>query len=538
MIALSNAFRTTFGQDIFLQKYMHNGCETWSDLARTLADDVCASWLHRDEVDEIAYLIREMKFVPAGRYLYYAGRDTKFFNNCFAMHATDTREGWSELIGNSVNALMCGGGVGAYYGLIRPRGSLLQRTGGVASGPVPLMMMMNEAGRHVQQGGSRRSALWAGLPWWHRDIPEFIEAKNWSREVQLAKAVNFNYPAPLDMTNISVCLDDSFLEQPNLALFHKIVRQMCWNGEPGLAFNFGASLMEVCRNACTEFISQHDSDVCNLGSLNLSRIHTLKEFRHVTRLAAKFLVCGSLKSELPYQKCRDVRRDHRKIGLGLMGVHEWLLARGYNYQVVPELHTWLKAYKDYSEDGANALTDNIGLPRLERYRAVAPSGTISILAGTSSGMEPLFSLAAYRRYLEGSRWRAQYYVDPTAEYIVKHYDIDPNTIETAYKLASRPEQRIKFQADLQDYVDMGISSTLNLPEWGSMHNNEDTVGGLAMLIRQYMPRLRGITAYPNNGRAGQTLTEVPMDEAQAKAGVVYDAQSAVDQQCKSGVCSM
>jgi ribonucleoside-diphosphate reductase alpha chain len=494
--------------------------------------------MHADDVEEIATLIRQMKFIPAGRYLYYAGRETKYFNNCFAMIPRDTREGWAELIGNSVNALMCGGGVGAYYGLIRPRGSLLKRTGGVASGPVPLMMMMNEAGRHVQQGGSRRSALWAGLPWWHQDILEFLVSKNWTREVQLAKAVNFNHPAPLDMTNISVCLDDTFLEQPDLELFHKIIRQMCWNGEPGLAFNFGEQTAEVARNACTEFISEHDSDVCNLGSVNMSRIETEQEFRHVVRMASKFLVCGSLRSELPYQKCRDIRSEHRKIGLGLMGVHEWLLARGYRYEVVHELHTWLRAYRADSKVGADGMADQLGIARPERYRAVAPSGTISILAGTSSGMEPLFSLAAYRRYLEGSRWRAQYYVDPTAEFIVQKYGIDPDKIETAYKLARRPEQRIRFQADLQDYVDMGISSTLNLPEWGSDYNNEDTVGGLALLIRQYMPRLRGITAYPNNGRAGQTLTEVPMEEAQRKAGVVYDAQPAVDQQCRSGVCSM
>jgi ribonucleoside-diphosphate reductase alpha chain len=538
MSRLLNSFRTKFGEGIFIQKYAHEGCETWPLLARTLAYDVCGPWMHRDEVEEIIYLIREMKFIPAGRYLYYAGRPTKFFNNCFAMIVEDSREGWSELMGHSVNALMCGGGVGCYYGKIRPRGRRLKRTGGVASGPIPLMMMLNEAGRHVQQGGSRRSALWAGLPWWHEDLGEFIESKNWSREVQLAKAVNFNYPAPLDMTNISVVLDDQFFERLNLTLFHKIVRQMCFNGEPGLAFNFGPARDELARNACTEFISKYDSDVCNLGSINMSRIGTIEEFAHVTRLAAKFLVCGSLRSELPYQKCNDVRSAHRKIGLGLMGIHEWLLVRGYRYEISPELHLWLETYKKESERGADALTDSLGVSQCERYRAVAPSGTISILAGTSSGMEPLFSLAAYRRYLEGNQWRAQYYVDPTAEYIVNTFGIDPDNIETAYKLANSPEQRIKFQAELQKYVDMGISSTLNLPEWGSKYNNEATVGSLDLLLRKYMPYLRGITAYPNNGRAGQTLTEVPIAEAQAKAGVVYDAQAAVNQQCKSGICSM
>lgn len=242
-------FRTSFGRDIFQQKYAHPGCETWEKLSTTLAYDVCGKWMHREDIEYVAQIIQTMKFIPAGRYLYYAGRPTKFFNNCFAMRPTDTREGWAKLAGNATTALMCGGGVGAYYGDIRPRGSALSRTGGVASGPLPLMNVLNEIGRNVQQGGSRRSALWAGLNWDHPDIQEFIKAKNWSKDIQLAKARDYNFPAALDMTNISVCLDDKFDANPDWDLFNQVIKQMCQNGEPGLCFNFKEASKETLRNA-------------------------------------------------------------------------------------------------------------------------------------------------------------------------------------------------------------------------------------------------------------------------------------------------
>lgn len=250
-------------------------------------------------------------------------------------------------------------------------------------------------------------------------------------------------------------------------------------------------------------------------------------------------MCGSLRADLPYDECRTVRSAKRKIGLGLMGMHEWLLQRGYDYRCTHELQQWLRAYRIESERGADGLAYEIGVTAPVRYRAVAPSGTISILAGTSSGIEPIFALAMRRRYLVGgTQWKAQYIVDPTAEAIITDLGLDPDTIETAYTLASRPRQRIRFQADVQRFVDMGISSTLNLPEWGTPENNEDTVHSLAGIIAANMHGLRGITAYPNNGRAGQTLTEVPYREAKSNLGVVYDENEAVSHQCKSGVCSM
>ena len=102
-------------------------------------------------------------------------------------------------------------------------------------------------------------------------------------------------------------------------------------GEPGFSFNFGAKQNETLRNACTEVTSEDDSDVCNLGSINLGNIQSIGELKAVVQLSAKFLVCGTLRADLPYDKVYKVREKNRRLGLGLMGIHEWLLKRGHGY---------------------------------------------------------------------------------------------------------------------------------------------------------------------------------------------------------------
>src|SRR5690606_22275117 len=131
--------------------------------------------------------ITERKFMPGGRYLYASGRSLHQTQNCLLLKAEDSREGWAELLSKSAMALQTGAGIGVDYSEIRPAGAPIRRTGGVASGAVPLMNMVNEIGRGVMQGGSRRSAIWAGLRWDHGDIQEFITCKDWSQELRALK---------------------------------------------------------------------------------------------------------------------------------------------------------------------------------------------------------------------------------------------------------------------------------------------------------------------------------------------------------------
>lgn len=540
-----NRFKTSFANNIFRNKYAQGANDTWDNLSERLIDDVCGDrnrstnkLLSDNEIKQLKQLHKEQKFVAGGRYLYYAGRPFKAYNNCYLLRAEeDSREEWSNVTWRAMSCLMTGGGIGIDYSRLRPAGKTLSRTGGTSSGPVPLMYSINEIGRNVMQGGSRRSAIYASLNWQHEDIPQFLAAKNWNPEVKALKEKDFNFPAPLDMTNISVNYDDAWLKNPFNPVFMQNCRQAMETGEPGFSFNFGDKENETLRNACTEVTSEDDSDVCNLASINLGNIDSLEEFKDVVSLVAKFLVCGTLRADLPYEKVYKVREKNRRLGLGLMGIHEWLLKRGYGYEVVPELHKWLEVYRDESKRSADEHCDRLYISKPAAYRAIAPTGSIGILAGTTTGIEPLFAVAYKRRYLtEGTKWKYEYVVDSTADLLIKEYGLDPDKIETAYKLSHDFEKRIKFQADIQDYVDMSISSTINMPSWGSKDNNEHKVEEFAKTLAKYAPRLRGFTCYPDGARGGQPLTEVPYSEAVNHKGVVFEENDICDISGKGGTC--
>ena len=342
-------FRSKFSEDIFKHKYAHHGCETWSALANVLVDDVCQEYLTADEKDELKRMITDLKFIPGGRYLYYAGRPNKFFNNCYLLRAEeDTREDWANLSWKAESCLMTGGGIGVDYSVYREEGRVLNGTGGLSSGPIPKMQMINEIGRRVMQGGSRRSAIYASLNWQHPDVTQFLAAKNWYEmpvgstgfTIGQVKEQDFNYIAPLDMTNISVNYDTAWLTNYWKTgevgdVFRTNVRQALSTAEPGFSFNFFDKENETLRNACTEVTSEDDSDVCNLGSINMGRIDSLEEFTQIVELGTKFLLCGTLRAKLPYSQVYKTREKNRRLGLGLMGMHEWLIKKGYRYEVTP-----------------------------------------------------------------------------------------------------------------------------------------------------------------------------------------------------------
>ena len=545
-----NRFKTSFAERIFKQKYAQGPNDSWDALAERLVEDVCGTrWgteralMSDSDRKQLVEYIKTMAFLPGGRYLYYAGRPNHYYNNCFLLRGEeDTREEWGELVKRATNCLMTGGGIGVDYSRFRASGKPLSRTGGISSGPLPLANAINEIGRSVMQGGSRRSAIYASLNWLHEDIPLFMKVKNWSDDVKFMKEKDFNFPAMLDMTNISINYDNKWkynADRANLHTFVENCRQAMMTGEPGFSFNFDEKENETLRNACTEVTSEDDSDVCNLGSINLGNISSLEEFKSVVTLSSKFLVCGTLRADLPYEKVYKVREKNRRLGLGLMGIHEWLLKRGYGYEVVPELHEWLKVYKDESEQSANAHCERLYISKPVAYRAIAPTGSIGILAGTTTGIEPLFAVAYKRRYLtDGTKWKYEYVVDSTADLLIKEHGLDPDKIETAYKLSHDYEKRIKFQADIQDYVDMSISSTINLPEWGSKGNNETKVKDFAETLSKYAPRLRGFTCYPDGSRGGQPLTEVSYEEAMKHKGVVFEENDICIIGGKGGSCGV
>jgi len=550
-------FDTSFSESIYRQKYAQEG-EDWPGTVARVAFNVLDSvgLAESDERTRLQALMERKQFIPGGRYLYASGRDLHQVQNCSLYIAEDTREGWAELTQKVTMALMTGAGVGVWYGDVRPSDSIISRTGGVASGPISLMKIVNEIGRNVMQGGARRSAIWAGLPWWHPDVFHFIRAKDWSQEVRDLKNKDFSFPATLDMTNISVSLDQAFfdayegnewfspreLDAPNggswfewaTMVYDLVVSKMLTTAEPGFTVDVGDNAGEVARNACTEISSRDDSDICNLGSLNMGRFDTKEQFSSAVKDATLFLLAGTVYSDLPHEEVYATREKNRRLGLGLMGIHEWLLKRGKIYGPDEELGEWLEEYAR-STGYAHEWADKLGISRPVKTRAIAPNGTIGIIAETTTSAEPIFA-AAYKRRVRlstarGDRTVFEYVVDPTAARLVAQ-GVEPALIEDAYTLAYDVERRVAFQAWLQQYVDHCISSTVNLPRVMDQADEQREFG--EMLIN-YLPRLRGITCYPDGSRGGQPLTSVPLEYALDKTGVVFESEQDA---CVGGQCGV
>jgi ribonucleoside-diphosphate reductase alpha chain len=505
---------------------------------------------HDWEFRRLVQLITERIVIPGGRKLAQAGRQYHQTNNCFLYRCRDSREGWfQELLPKCGMALSSGGGIGVVYSDVRPYGTRIRKTGGIATGPLTPANMVNDAARRIIGGGNRRAAIWAGLHWNHPDIFSWIVEKDWPDYVKdmkrqaVEEGKDQDVMAPLDMTNISVILDNEFFEayrdeahsRHDLAheVYWKATAHMVAHGEPGFSIDCGENEGENLRNACTEITSADDSDVCNLGSINMARVETLDEFREVVRLATLFLIAGTVYSDIPHDEVRVTREKNRRLGLGLMGLHEWLLVRGYRYEMVPELREWLEVYAGSTEAAAE-WADKHNLSRPIKTRAIAPTGTIGIIGETTTGCEPLFCVAYKRRFLDTDmRWKFQYVIDPIAHHLIEEKGIEPGKIEDAYSLSYNVERRLRFQADLQGYVDHAIASTINLPY---AITDEREVKQFGETLMEYLPRLRGITCYPDGTRAGQPLEAVPYEHAVGMTGVTFDDNR--DDACKGGACGV
>lgn len=545
---------STFAETIFKQKYSLNGEESWEDTARRVVTHVVEPYFP-ELVDELVDAITKRQFMPGGRYLYATGKPIHQTQNCLLLKVEDSREGWADLTHRVTQGLMTGAGIGVVYSGLRERGAKIRGMGGDSTGPIALMQMINEIGRHIMQGGSRRSAIWAGLHWNHPDVFEFIGLKDWNEDYVAMKEKDFNAYAPMDGTNISVILDDDFFEayndpnyrreftfgggQPHVIthewaqrVYWQVVEKMLTTAEPGFSVDTGANAGEHLRNACTEVTSSDDNDICNLGSINLAQVDTKEEFSRLVEIGTAFLLCGTLYSMVPYEGVATTRTKNRRLGLGVMGIYEWLVRRGYTYDPNEELGSWLEEYEK-STDIAAVYADRLGVSRPIKTRAIAPTGTIGILAETTTGIEPLFAAAYKRRYLKKEDWHFQYVIDATAQRLIDQ-GVDPSKLESAYELADNPERRIAFQAWVQKYVDHGISSTLNLPAQDKQKFTHKEFGD--MLIN-YLPDLRGVTAYPDGARGGQPLNVVPLEEAVLFGDAEFE-EFGSEQACVSGSCGV
>lgn len=536
-----DVFSSKFAQNTYLNKYSMDKVEKWKDTAKRVVDAVCGQYLDAEAKEKIFHLIAERKFIPGGRYLYSAGRPFHQVNNCFVFRAEDSRESWADIMYKATSCLMTGGGIGIDYSLLREEGAKIKRTGGESTGPIALMNMTNEAGRYIMQGGARRSAIWAGLKWSHPDVFKFMHIKDWPEAWRELKTKDLNFPLPMEGTNVSVIYDTEFFiamkrkshEKHELAqkIWLENCKQAFSTAEPGMSFNFRKD-NESLRNACTEVVSEDDSDKCNLGTLWINRFKTREEFAEACDLVTQFLLCGGQYSDTPTDLVREVGLRNNRIGVGLGGIHEWLMARGHEYQVVPELHKWLNVYERETDSSAFITARTLGVMPPKGVRAIAPTGTIGILAETTTGIEPLFCKAYKRRYLKGKDWVYEYVVDGAVKRLMEQ-GVKIEQIKDSSDISFK--ERVKFQADVQNYVDMAISSTCNLPQWGTKLNNEENLEEKSKILLKYAKRLRGFTAYPDGARDGQPLSRIDLKEALDQEGTIYEEH---EDQCVGGVCGV
>lgn len=570
-------FESDFAHSIYSQRYKHPQDRNWSGTSARVAGAVMGALrptlrFQQSDVtaatERIYSLFNDRLAMPGGRYLYAAGRDLHQVNNCILLRCDDSREGWAELSYKAEMALMTGAGIGVYYGDVRPGGSRIERTGGVASGPLPKMSQINETGRHTMQGGNRRSAIWAGLPWYHPDIFEFMKAKDWSDEVKGLKAKDWNFPATMDMTNVSVCLDDAFFaamrgdlptceallreQAPEWLLaspegvalsphgddwrmwakdvYAAAVEHMLKHGEPGFSVDTGARWNEKLRNACTEITSEDDSDVCNLGSLVLSRFRSPMEFGQAVRDLVLFLTAGSVYSDVPYDEVGEVRERNRRLGAGLIGVHEAVMKAGALYgsdDAFEALEPYMAEYGRALEY-AHEVQDRLGLSLSKGASAIAPNGTIGIVAESTPSADPLFSAAEVREVTVAhhsglNKFERHVIIDPTAKRLMAE-GVFPELIEDAYTLSMFPERRLAMTRYLQQYTDHAISGTVNLP---NVMTDAADVRWFGDLLLGYLPDVRGITVYPDGARAGQPRTHVDLQWALEQKDAVLASEEAI-----------
>lgn len=561
-------FDTAFAEGIYTSRYRHPSDGDWQGTTgRVIGSVMGALEPHANAaIDDgglrLLALMGQRAFIPGGRYLYAAGRDFHQVNNCVLLRCPDSREGWAMTSYQSEMSLMTGAGIGVWYGDVRPSGTLIKRTGGLASGPLPKACQVNDTGRHIMQGGNRRSAIWAGLPWWHHDALDWIVCKDWSDEIKRLRAEAFErgetFPAQMDSTNISITLDDAFFwaysgekcdqlgDPPEgyswWTWAHKVydeaVAHMLRYGEPGFTVDTGPHRGEVLRNACTEITSADDSDICNLGSLVLPAFSTPEQFGAAVRDAVLFLTAGSVYSEVPYEKVAVVRDQNRRLGLGIIGVHEFLIKRGLSYgsdDALAALEPYMREYAralEYAHD----WQDGLGLSRSLGATAIAPNGTIGIVAESTPSADPIFSTAEIRTVkianAKGDSYQRHIVVDPVAKRLVADDGIDPTTIEDAYTLSLDPERRIRNQTFLQGYVDHAISSTINLMEPITASTE---VASFSKILMRYLPELRGITVYPNGAQAAQPRTPVELSWALEREGTLFETD---EESCVGGVCGV
>ena len=514
---------------IFCERYPHNSYAEAIALLVEELNKVSTQEVYLDSKDVENLLTR--KCMPGGRYFanIKAPADKRQLTNCFALRVEDSRESWCELLHDVAKYTMYGGGVGVDYSLLRPNGSKTSTPGQNAGGPCSLIRAVD---RSVEQLRScRRGALLAQLVWSHKDIPEFLALKA-KDDKQLSR------------TNISVKYDaewhdviDAGPAQEKFALakdvFLRNIEMAVTSGEPGMLFNGNVHMpYGELTNACGELRSDDDGDSCNIGGIFLTNMetNTQQEVNSVATTLIKCLLLGTLCSVTVTEKSTRVRAKNNRLLIGYGGLYPWFSACGEERTA-----EMLRDTREFINTCSKDLSEKLGMACPVATTGIAPHGSLAIFAQTTGGVEPPFAEAMLRKIQNGlQRPRVHVMIDPIYKALLDK-GIKCKTSQTIGF-----EERISWQAFVQDHVDMGISSTINLPKRGTPGNSA-TPEELFEVVVKYHRRIAGLTCYPDGAISEQPLTPVSFEEAEkyGDGAVIEDTETLLaisELLCKSGVC--